>query len=95
MGSLASSAEAFLIRPNLWKPYEDAKPIILDNLPDSSEINIYSVTGQKVKSISNNDSSAIEWNGTNDSGERLGSGVYLAVLKAPSGKRMRKFTIVR
>ena len=95
MGALSTSVESFLIRPNLWEPYKDPQPVILDNLPDPAEISIYSVTGQKVRALNGAGQSAIEWNGTNDSGEALASGVYVVMLKGSSGTKIKKVTIVR
>ncbi len=95
MGALSTNVNSFLVRPNLWEPRKDPLPVILDNLPDPSEINVYSVTGQKVRTLINSGQSSIEWNGSSDSGEPLASGVYVLVLKGAGGTKSKKLTIVR
>ena len=95
MGALATTVDSFLIRPNPWEPSKDSLPIILDNLPDPAVITIYSATGQKLATLQGNGASAIDWSGTNDAGEPLASGVYIAVLKSGSGAKSKKLTIIR
>jgi len=49
-------------------------------------ITIYSITGQKIKSLSNKTRSPgyyeVRWNGTNEFGQKVSSGVYLARMRA-------------
>jgi hypothetical protein len=95
MGALAPDVSGFLIRPNPWEVYRDPKPVLLDNLPDPAEIKVYTVTGQRVTTLNGNGAGTIEWNGTNDQGEALASGVYVLVLKGAGGTKVKKLTIIR
>ena len=98
MGKLnaPTNASGFVARPNPWNVALHPATVVLDNLPDSAEIGVYMVTGEKVATLRNNGDSAIEWNGTNDQGEKLARGVYLLRLAAPDGStQIQKLVLVR
>ena len=83
--------------PETWLPYQLANDI-------NVEIRIYSHNGQLVRSLDLglqgagyyvSKSRAAYWDGRNDSGERLASGVYFYQLITPESTATRKMVIVK
>jgi hypothetical protein len=71
--------------------------ITFANLPYNCEICVYTIYGELVRKIDviNNVSGKYQWDGKNDFGEDLASGVYLWVVKTSSEKKVGKLIIVR
>ena len=62
----------------------------------NAKIKIYNKAGQLVRTLhEKNGEKTLEWDTTNDDGEKLASGVYIWVLSGPSGKDIGKFAIIR
>jgi hypothetical protein len=82
--------------PNPFNPTTKVKYA----LPVDSKVTaeMYNILGQRVKTLVRNDQSAgyhvVEWNGTNDQGAPLASGLYMLRLSA-EGTNGKKFTDVR
>ncbi len=95
MSSLTGNINEARVGPNPWDPNE--VPFVkIDNIPDSTEIDVYMVTGQKVASLRQNDGSGIlQWDGRNDQGDILADGVYILNLKGNGNTKVLKLTIVR
>lgn len=70
-------------------------------LPEDSPVlvRVYSFTGKEVKTLVNGSRQAgrydLSWNGTDDSNQKVTSGVYILQLKAGSFHSIRKMTYVR
>ena len=60
---------------------------------------IYSITGQKVKTLVNDHLSAgyhqVQWNGTNNFGSEIASGLYILELKSGSDHVMKKLMFAK
>lgn len=74
--------------------------ITFTNLPEEVTIKIYTLSGNLVKTLTENDKSTItspfiEWDLRNESGNRVGDGVYLALVKTKHGEKVLKFSIVK
>jgi len=96
MSGAAKGISKVLIRPNPWNTFEDPEPVIIDNLPDPAEIDVYRVTGQKVATLRVRDGSGLyRWDGRSQDGVPLASGVYLLNIKSLQGSRVEKLTIIR
>ena len=71
------------------------------NIPTDCELTIYTISGEKVKTLKETDMTApnsgwIEWDGKNESGEVIAQGVYVYVLKSPDGsKKIGKIGLVK
>ena len=57
-------------------------PMVIDRLPLKSTIQIMTLNSAKVKTINKNEMNGYQatWNGMNDKGEYVGSGVYLVLI---------------
>jgi len=70
-------------------------------IPESglATITIYSITGQKVKTLVNDHLSAgyhqVQWNGTNNFGNEIASGLYILELKSGSDHVMKKLIFAK
>ena len=67
-----------------------------DELP-YSKINIYNKAGEKVKTLEEKEGKdRLDWDATNNNGEKLASGVYIWVSSNPNGKKEKgKFAIIK
>lgn len=63
------------------------------------EITIYSLNGQKLRTLVSGEKTAgfhtVEWNGTNDSGEKVASGMYIYRIRAGAFSKARKLILMK
>jgi len=70
-------------------------------LPENSDVQItvYSLLGRKIRDIVMENQKAgyytARWNGTNQAGQQVASGIYLLVMQAGTFSSMQKMTIIR
>ncbi|RMF57205.1 MAG: T9SS C-terminal target domain-containing protein, partial [Calditrichaeota bacterium] len=70
-------------------------------LPSAERVNItiYNALGQKVKTLVNKHQDAgyytVVWDGSNDVGEKVGSGIYFYVVKAGKHRAIKKMLLVK
>lgn len=74
--------------------------LIIGNLKDKTNLKIMTITGKVVRSIGHNSKNAdgyqISWNGRDDNGKWVTSGVYLLALYDKSGSSsIRKITVIK
>lgn len=94
--------------PIPWKPgsgdrFDSAnvagcgRGIIFEKLTSQATIRIYNVVGDLIRElpVSDEDSGCKAWDGKNDAGLDVASGVYVALLKCSSGKKTLKMMIER
>lgn len=84
--------------PNPFNPSTTIKYV----LPDAgyARVQIYSVTGELVRTLVNASNQAagtyqVEWNGTDDNGRPVSSGVFFYRLESAGGSEMQKMTLVK
>jgi len=71
------------------------------SLPEASHVGlaVYNVAGQKVKTLVNAFEAVgfktVTWNGTNQSGERVASGLYFLRLETASGTAVKRATLLK
>lgn len=102
---LAANLNAARAYPVPWKPGSGgrfdtpagASGIIFDNLPDGSDIRIYTIDGQLVRKLTVNtaDLGVKAWDGRNSAGLKAASGVYLAHVKSGSKEKILKLAVER
>jgi len=83
--------------PNPFNPVTTIK-FTLSN-PAQARIQIFEASGRLVRTLSNEPmvagAHAVEWNGLDDSGKPVGSGVYFYRLKAGAFEQSRRMTILK
>jgi hypothetical protein len=83
--------------PNPFNPTTTIKFGLPDEMP--VEISIYSITGEKVNTLINQELSAgyyqLNWSGTDNSGNKVASGIYIYTLKAGSKRLTSKMLFTK
>jgi len=101
LNTLAISIETYPFEFKLYNPYPNPfNPVttIMYDLPEYSQVtvNIYNVVGQLVSSPVNGDISAgyrvLQWDGTDNNGNSISSGIYLYIITAKSQESGKLFT---
>lgn len=86
--------------PNYPNPFEEQTTLEYV-LPEPSPVRlvVYDVLGRQVRTLVDEKKQAgrhtVQWNGTDESGRRMASGVYLARLIVDGTTKVRKMTFVR
>jgi len=85
-----------LFHRNPWRSDKHAgKSVTFSGLTTGTTIKLFSVSGHEVKEL-NTDGPSSTWDLTNDSGDKVASGIYLYVITDSQGDRVRgKIGIVR
>ena len=97
-----SFASATTVYPNPWIPESKngsqgtlAGGITFAELPDDGgEIDIYTIFGEIVRKLRWDYGSTVNWDGKNDQGEYVASGVYMWTIKGTSSKNT-KIVVIR
>jgi len=98
----ATLPKTFVLEQNYPNPF-NSDTVIHFALPTSADVElaIFNLTGQQVTTLADGMRAAgtytVRWDGRNDDGRKLASGVYLYQLKAGNGKRVetRKLVLIR
>jgi len=91
------SALAVRVYPNPWRSDKHAAhpTITFAGLTVGTTIKLFTVSGHKVKEL-RTDGSMIPWDLTNDSGDKVASGIYLYVITDSAGDKVKgKVAIIR
>ena len=83
--------------PNPFNPITAIKYTLAQS--EKVELSVYNVLGQKVKTLVNKKQNAglhiATWDGTNEQGVRLASGIYFYKLKTPNFTRTMKMIMLK
>ncbi len=84
------------VYPNPWRADQHASvSITFDGLTDPATIKIFTEAGHHVKTLQSTSGQAT-WDRTNDSGDRVASGLYLYLITNPQGQKSRgKLALIR
>jgi hypothetical protein len=93
----------FKLLGNYPNPFNPTTTIVFDipksNVPDKLTLEIYNMLGQKMTTLYNGTLAAgrynLEWNGTNQNGTLLPTGVYIAVLQNGNQTDARKLILMK
>ena len=87
---------AVRVFPNPWQAdLHSGKPITFDHLRPASTVKIFTVSGQWVATLPKSDDQ-VTWFLTNDSGDRIASGLYVYLITTDQGqKQVGKLSIVK
>ncbi len=80
--------------PQPFLPAQDAN-LVFGGLPPDTDVRIYRLDGSLVREIEGVETGGVRWDGTNDSGSAVGSGIYLYVVESESGRELGKIAVVR
>jgi flagellar hook assembly protein FlgD len=92
--------QTYILSQNYPNPFNPSTTIFL-YLPENGdiELDIYSVLGRKVKTLAigyyAKGSYNFDWNGRNDRGITLSSGIYIYTLKTPNNILSKKMVLLR
>jgi hypothetical protein len=96
----ATLPEVYTLEQNYPNPFNPSTTIYY-NLPTPTEVNlvVYNTLGQKVKTLVSTMQTAgqhsVEWDGTDDSGNSVSSGVYFYKLTSPDYSATRKMMLIK
>ena len=75
------------------------RPMVIDGVPQKSTIQIMSLKGNNIKTLSSSDMNGYQatWNGMNEDGAYVGSGVYLVLIinKKHNTSSIKKIAVIR
>ena len=97
---LTTLPKVFMLGPNYPNPFR-GQTVIKYALPKDAHVTleIYDITGRKVKTLVNSFEKAgwktAIWNGTNERGEKVKSGIYFYRMKADKFLKTRKMVFVK
>ncbi|NLO90769.1 MAG: hypothetical protein GX410_02085, partial [Elusimicrobia bacterium] len=91
----ASNLENVLIYPNPFFPNQGQIYMYFDRIPAGTKLRLYTLSGVKAWETQKSGVSPITWDGRNSSGEKMASGVYLAVLEGGGEKKIFKVAMER
>lgn len=83
------------IYPNPYKPNTSVGKINFSNMPAGTKIYVYTIFGELVKKLQANESGYVNWDGRNDNGNEISSGVYIVLFKNNGKKIIKKLAIER
>ena len=92
--------EAFSLSQNYPNPF-NPETVIRYALPEDChvELTLYNILGQKVKTLVNEYQSAgyrmVRWNGRDDKGNEISSGLYFYKIKTPKYSETKKMVLLR
>ncbi len=86
----AQSIDNVKIYPNPYKPNTTAGYLNFSNLEPGAEIYIHSLNGEMIKKLVASNSGMVQWDAKNSDGKEIASGVYIAIIKSKSGKKIIK-----
>ncbi|MFH2071111.1 MAG: hypothetical protein ABIJ11_07930 [Elusimicrobiota bacterium] len=83
--------------PSLFK-YSDNIPLKFADMPSNANVRVYSIAGNFIKYLTADSNGYLEWNGLDEEGRQLGTGVYIIYVHAPekpTGGKTIKVIITR
>ncbi len=79
--------------PSPYNPKKNAVLMQIENLPNSSTVKIYTFAGELVKTIDAGPDTAATWDGKNENGDYVSSGIYLMFAESSSGSKKTRIAI--
>ncbi|GIX05738.1 MAG: hypothetical protein KatS3mg115_0141 [Candidatus Poribacteria bacterium] len=83
-----------VVYPNPFRIQQDGV-VIFRNLTREARIEIFTLDGRRVKRILPNGSGSATWDGRNENGDPVASGLYLFLIVAPTDRRTGQLFVVR
>ena len=86
--------EQLSVFPQPFLPAVDSR-LVFGGLPQNSTVRIYNLNGGLVRALDDDVVGGLFWDGTNEAGESVASGVYLYIITSDVGRRTGKIAVVR
>ncbi len=86
---------AMAIFPNPLRPALGQTSVTFANLPANARIRIYTMLGELIRDLNADTTGLASWDGTNESGRKTATGVYLALIESGSSRRTAKVAVQR
>jgi hypothetical protein len=83
------------VYPNPFRPGQGHTTITFANVPANARIRIYTLQGELMRDFTANGSGTGTWDGNNDSGSHVASGVYFALIEGNGSHRTMKVGVER
>ena len=85
-----------VVYPNPFQPAKGHTDILISDIPFGTRIEIFTVTGQRVRELSIlNNCLEVAWDGKDAQGQDVETGIYVAFLKLGTESKTVKIAIVR
>lgn len=81
--------------PNPFRPSQGHTLVTFTSVPANARIRIYTMTGGLIKDIAATPAGVASWDATNQSGEKVASGVYFAFVQGAGESRTFKVAVQR
>jgi hypothetical protein len=88
-GVSASPLASVRVYPNPFKPNRGADTITFDQIPAGSTVKIFTVSARWVATVTADSMGKAHWNLTNNSGDKVASGIYLYLITDGQGDKTR------
>ena len=103
IGAPDFSLDQVIVYPIPWRPHSgnpltgnETDGISFDLLPSECGIQIFTISGERVREIQHSGGDAIErWDVRTARGEPVASGLYIYLIKTPTGHRTGKLIVIR
>ncbi len=83
------------VYPNPFRPNRGQAKVNVANLPPFARVRVYTLAGELLKDLSADASGSAAWDGRNDGGRAVASGVYLLLIQSDGDKNVTKLVIER
>lgn len=91
----SNDLSAVKVFPNPLRPTQGHSSMTFSNLPPNTRIRIYSLLGELIKDLATNAAGMAGWDGANEAGVKVASGVYLVFVGSGIQNRTFKVAVQR
>jgi len=91
----SSPLDSVQVYPNPLRPGRGHSGVNFTQLPPDSTLKIYTLAGEKIRALSGNTIGLATWDGKNESGQPVASGVYVVLVEGAGDKKRFKVAVQR
>lgn len=90
-----TTVDSVKVYPNPFSPDLGHTAITVNRLPPSAKVTLFTLTGQKIRELTADSYGIVSWDGKNESGNNVSSGVYFGFAQSNGTKKTFKVVIER